>query len=844
MQAQLVHGVLAVQVTRAGNVDPKHGKLYVKVKVGARRILKSHVVATSKADGAAFFQDVDCAACVADCVSYVSIQLAAADSGRMIGIALIPAGSLTEGNPVQGQVRGFATYGDAENAVAGPNNASALPAKVKLLDKMKAITVSAAKGAPTCEIEVYVKLFRLKDLIEFPAVPYAPFPLRSGCMVSLFQDAHEMSYLQAPLRRRALWEELYASLHAAEHLILIAGWSVWHDLRLLRERPWNGQSLTLGELLHERAERGCTVRVLVWDDPSSLDGREVQGMMGNHDELLVRYFEEKNSKVQVLKQARIPAVDPACHETHSCFTGHVQEKARKSILEKLASSMFTHHQKIVVCDAPLPGALSRDPSANLMPRRRLKAFVGGLDLCDGRWDTPEHFLFKHLNTYWKDDFHNFNFPRIEPEYGPREPWHDVHSLIEGHAAVDVLRIFEARWNLVCDYNAVRMGPERTSAYRTPVYDADTSRPGAFIPAAEEAAYIERVDPNAWSVQMVRSIDERSSYFPREHAVTFMKKGRGLDTSVLSAYVHYIRRAKRFVYIENQYFMGSSYAWALTLDAKEGTAKRKAYANLAPNPIPMEIALRICRAIREREPFCAFIIIPLWPEGVPESMPVQEILFWQYQTVEMMYRVIAQELQEVNSDARPEDYLQILTLGNREAVVPSDVATSQSKTSAYWTCVKRRQPIYVHSKLMIVDDAFLIIGSANINERSMAGTRDTEVAACMFQRKHIGSLATGAIHAFRMNLFAEHMGNNLSQQAALRPELPASAREIAALADHCWKFYCADAPPEKDIPAHIMRYPYSVDKDGLLYALGAAGMFPDTSAYVRGKDTFLPDLMTC
>ena len=32
----------------------------------------------------------------------------------------------------------------------------------------------------------------------------------------------------------------------------------------------------------------------------------------------------------------------------------------------------------------------------------------------------------------------------------------------------------------------------------------------------------------------------------------------------------------------------------------------------------------------------------------------------------------------------------------------------------------RFPIYVHSKMMIVDDAYIIVGSANINQRSMAG----------------------------------------------------------------------------------------------------------------------------
>lgn len=35
-------------------------------------------------------------------------------------------------------------------------------------------------------------------------------------------------------------------------------------------------------------------------------------------------------------------------------------------------------------------------------------------------------------------------------------------------------------------------------------------------------------------------------------------------------------------------------------------------------------------------------------------------------------------------------------------------------------------VYVHSKIMIVDDCTTIIGSANINDRSLLGSRDSEV----------------------------------------------------------------------------------------------------------------------
>lgn len=49
---------------------------------------------------------------------------------------------------------------------------------------------------------------------------------------------------------------------------------------------------------------------------------------------------------------------------------------------------------------------------------------------------------------------------------------------------------------------------------------------------------------------------------------------------------------------------------------------------ANNLIPMEIALKIVNKIKANERFSVYIVIPMWPEGVPSSTPIQRILFWQ------------------------------------------------------------------------------------------------------------------------------------------------------------------------------------------------------------------------
>lgn len=69
------------------------------------------------------------------------------------------------------------------------------------------------------------------------------------------------------------------------------------------------------------------------------------------------------------------------------------------ILVQVVGTLFTHHQKCVLVDTQASG-----------DNRKITAFIGGLDLCDGRYDTPEHRLFGDLDTVFADDFHNPTLP--------------------------------------------------------------------------------------------------------------------------------------------------------------------------------------------------------------------------------------------------------------------------------------------------------------------------------------------------------------------------------------------------------------------------------------------------
>ena len=73
-------------------------------------------------------------------------------------------------------------------------------------------------------------------------------------------------------------------------------------------------------------------------------------------------------------------------------------------------------------------------------------------------------------------------------------------------------------------------------------------------------------------------------------------------------------------------------------------------------------------------------------------------------------------------------------------------------------------IYVHSKLMIIDDKTVIVGSANINDRSMIGKRDSEVDVIITDESFDDGKMNGQTFPcghyagqLRKYLFREHLG---------------------------------------------------------------------------------------
>eukprot|EP01126_Amoeba_proteus_P060286 TRINITY_DN7956_c0_g1_i1.p1 TRINITY_DN7956_c0_g1~~TRINITY_DN7956_c0_g1_i1.p1 ORF type:complete len:214 (-),score=33.24 TRINITY_DN7956_c0_g1_i1:251-892(-) len=101
-----------------------------------------------------------------------------------------------------------------------------------------------------------------------------------------------------------------------------------------------------------------------------------------------------------------------------------------------------------------------------------------------------------------------------------------------------------------------------------------------------------------------------------------------------------------------------------------------------------------------------------------------------------------------------------------------------------------EQIYVHSKLIIVDDKKVILGSSNLNDRSMLGPRDSEIAALVQQDKnHLvqsiingkGTLVSEFAFNLRRELWRRYLGVTCDDKNLIDPVGP-ECRKLFQVAD--------------------------------------------------------------
>ena len=146
-------------------------------------------------------------------------------------------------------------------------------------------------------------------------------------------------------------------------------------------------------------------------------------------------------------------------------------------------------------------------------------------------------------------------------------------------------------------------------------------------------------------------------------------------------------------------------------------------------------------------------------------------------------------------------------------------------------------------MTIIDDDYVIIGSPNINQRSLAGDRDTEIAIGGYQPTHTVQMEgepRGDIHTYRMALWSSHFGG--FDESFLSPHTQQCMDRVGKISESFWELYSTDNPEHSDV--HMLPYPIHVDEEGKVTTLNSPfDRFPDTLADVKGKNTYLPNKLT-
>ena len=498
-------------------------------------------------------------------------------------------------------------------------------------------------------------------------------PVRNGSQAKWYVDGQD--YMAA----------VADSIEAAEKEIFITDWQF--NPHIFMKRPDSGvDSLhwRLDKMLLRKAEQGVRTYILLYWESKTVAG------MDHGSEYAQTVLSHEN--IEVLR--------------HPDFS---------TVIFSLTSLRWSHHEKVVVVDRSI-------------------AFVGGIDLCFGRWDTHSHELTDNFpphpyvlenderptipnesalqysrwigkdygNTFLCGERTNLNEPMedyVDRSKDPRMPWHDVACSVSGPPVLDVATHFIQRYKHI-----------------KPHYSFQDVQPNT------ELHQISDPSGSNLTIQVLRSVGKWSADQPKE-------------TSIYNAYLHAIQNAEHFIYIENQFFISS----------QDGVVH---------NEIMSKLADRISRAYHHREDFRAMVTIPLKPEFREEweTAAGRDLRFVSYWTYATIYRGKHCLMNRLKSKGMP------------SGAIPDYFSVHGLRTHGSLNGNFVTEVVYVHSKLMIVDDRLAIIGSANINDRSMLGDRDSEVAVIIQDNDMVEGKMNGQpyqvgtfCHSLRCHLLKEHLG---------------------------------------------------------------------------------------
>lgn len=427
------------------------------------------------------------------------------------------------------------------------------------------------------------------------------------------------------------------AMERAKETIYIADWWLSPEL-FLRRPPYYNQEWRLDQIIKRAAERGVKIYVMVYKEVA-------QALTCN----------SAHTKY---------ALRDLCPEgTPGYGNIHVIRHPDHNVFENAGDMTFywAHHEKFIVIDYEL-------------------AFIGGLDMCYGRWDMRQHLLADvhpsgvQNEVFPGQDFNNnriMDFHTVEDwannelsktDFG-RMAWHDVAMGLIGDCVYDIAEHFVLRWNFIKrdkykrDEKADWLILEGRSG-------EDEDLVGVQRPKHPVGQYIQHPltplsskpvgQQGTVHAQIVRSSDDWSSGILLEH-------------SIQNAYCEVIEKAEHYVYIENQFFITAT-----------GDQQSPIH-----NTIGRAIVNAVLRAAKEGRKFRIIILIPAIPGFAGDlrddaAIGTRAIMDYQYKSIHRGEHSIMGQISKAGYD--PHQYVFVFNLRAYDRINKTAGLIEQEKRS--------------------------------------------------------------------------------------------------------------------------------------------------------------------
>ncbi len=653
------------------------------------------------------------------------------------------------------------------------------------------------------------------------------------------------------------YKDLLVSMNGATKEICILGWQVSWDAML-------SPTLRLYDVLLTVAKKKTVkIYVMPWDDTKPMVNYDTQTaavLMSIND-----HPDVKKKVVEVVlseSKAKENAIYFSHHQKQViidreiAYIGGIDLSYGRYDDAKFDLVASSANRKMLNRYNPCIAPILKVPTGRLVDPDRMTGFHDSYGGIGGDQPTNEEAEIKKVNaggwqmpygspgTFnivenkyigWRRNEYNAPSPyTLDAAKQPRMPWQDVHSRVEGPSVSDLLRNFVMRWNASGDGGSHLAMPAPPEKY---------PKPGnAHIQVLRSASNAMRTAENK----------ARKAPDPDFKA--------GTERDIETAMINMIRISSHFIYIESQFFVSDFGTESDASNKQLSPAAR--YINTSAGADQMANALlaarvdsgskikwldrkfdykdifnpptnKVCDALIERirltifdhkkPDFHVYITLPVHPEGaVSSAASIAVQVYWTMQTVAFgshsllngIRRAIRAKqmadkqetgIADVIHNAKNEEYLKVpveecfkyVTLLNLRTWAKLD--GNDAKTPWYVT-----EQVYVHTKAMIVDDLYALLGSANVNDRSLLGERDSEIAVLVMDGDSSKSDVCGKgaprpvrtyAHELRKNIWSKLFGiaGNVRpathlQNAIDQPGNPASWEAIQKQADFNAKVY--------------------------------------------------------